>query len=108
MGVHLLESDFGLYILGEGPDALYLALYVNELKICGVKAGLGKKYNMKDLGEAKFFLGLEIRRQPKNDLFLCQEKYGRELLDKFGMREYNSVSTPLEIGEVFRKFGGGC
>ena len=45
MGFHRLESDFGLYILGEGPDALYLALYVDGLfllcieinKICGVK-----------------------------------------------------------------------
>ena len=28
---HRLAADFGLYILGEGDDALYLALYVDEI-----------------------------------------------------------------------------
>ena len=66
-----------------------------------MKTGLGERYNMKDVGEAKFLLGLEIRRQPSGDIFLCQEKYGKELLEKFGMRECNSVSTPREIGVKF-------
>ena len=109
MGFHLLESDFGLYILGEGSEALYLALYVDNMfllcieikKNYGVKTGLGETYNIKDLGEVKFLLGLEIRRQQNGDIFLCQEKYGKKLLDKFGMRECNSVSTPLKIGVKF-------
>ena len=110
MGFHRLASDFWLYILGEGTEALYLALYVDDLylvcieikRICGVKSGLGERYNMKDLGETKFLLGLGIRRRPNGDVFLCQEKYGRELfLSSLVMQEYNYASTPLEIGVKF-------
>ena len=31
MKFHRLQSHFGLYILGEGPETLYLALYVDDL-----------------------------------------------------------------------------
>ena len=56
---------------------------------------------MKDLGKAKFLLGLDIQRQPNGDVFLFQEKYGRDLMDKFGMQDCNAASTPLEIGVKF-------
>ena len=95
MQVHRLASDFGLYIMGEGPEALYLALYVDDVfLLCirlattfGVKRGLGKRYNMKDMGEAKFLLGLEIRRQRGGNVFLVQEKHAKDLLTKFGMQD---------------------
>ena len=32
---------------------------------------------------------------------LCQEKYSKELLNKFGMEDCNSAATPLEIGMKF-------
>ena len=34
-------------------------------------------------------------------MFLCQEKYSKELLSKFGMEECNSAATPLEMGVKF-------
>ena len=109
MGFRRIVSDFGLYVLGTGDNALYLALYVDDLfllclylgRISGVKGQLGHKFKMKDLGEARFLLGLEIRRQPNGDVFLCQEKYYGEVLVKFGMDACNPAATPLELGQVF-------
>ncbi len=39
------------------------------------------RFQMKELGELKHFLGLEID-QVKEGLFLCQQKYTRDLLQK--------------------------
>ena len=57
---------------------VYIALYVNDLFLVGkslseimeVKGGLHKEFKMKDLGEAKFLLGVEIRRRKNGNVFL--------------------------------------
>ena len=63
-----------------------------------MKDGLCSQFKMKDLGEAKFLLGIEIRRQPNGDVFLVQERYARDVVHRFNMRGCKSVSTPLELG----------
>ena len=50
---------------------------------------------MKELGELKHFLGLEVDHR-KEGLFLCQQKYTRDILQKFGMLECKPTSTPME------------
>ncbi|KAL3739333.1 hypothetical protein ACJRO7_020705 [Eucalyptus globulus] len=50
---------------------------------------------MKELGELKHFLGLEIDRT-KEGLFLCQQKYARDFLKKFGMLDCKPIFTPLD------------
>ncbi|XP_030551686.2 uncharacterized mitochondrial protein AtMg00810-like [Rhodamnia argentea] len=48
-----------------------------------------------ELGELKHFSGLKIDRT-KEGLFLCQRKYARDLLKKFGMLGCKPISTPLD------------
>ena len=106
LGFKRLKSDFGIYVKGEGEDAVYIALYVDDLFLVGRKLGLIKEvkdglcgeFKMKDLGEAKFLLGIEIRRQANGDVFLVQERYARDVLKRFNMEGCKSVSTPLELG----------
>ncbi|XP_060973935.1 uncharacterized mitochondrial protein AtMg00810-like [Cannabis sativa] len=50
---------------------------------------------MKELGELKHFLGLEVDRT-KEGLFLCQQKYAKDLLQRFGMLECKPISAPME------------
>ena len=72
---------------------VYIALYVDDLflvgrkleKIKGVKDGLCGEFKMKDLGEAKFMLGIEIRRQVNGDVLLVQERYARDVVKRFNM-----------------------
>ncbi|XP_042754289.1 uncharacterized mitochondrial protein AtMg00810-like [Lactuca sativa] len=47
------------------------------------------------MGELKNFLGLE-HDHTKEGLFLCQQKYTRDILQKCGMLECKLVSTPIE------------
>ena len=50
---------------------------------------------MKELGQLKHFLGLEIDRT-QVELFLCQQKYSKDLLKRFGMLECKITSTLME------------
>lgn len=50
---------------------------------------------MKDLGELKYFLGLEVARLAQG-INLCQMKYILELLSDTGMLGSKHVKTPLE------------
>jgi len=82
LGFARLKSDVGIYVKGKGEEAVYIALYVDDLFMLGiklvkievVKRGLGKEFKMKDLGEAKFLLGIEIRRRDNGDVFSCSRE----------------------------------
>ena len=49
---------------------------------------------MSMMGELKFFLGLQIRQQ-RNDIFISQEKYLKDVLRKFGMQDCKGVKIPM-------------
>ncbi|GKA10481.1 ribonuclease H-like domain-containing protein, partial [Tanacetum coccineum] len=57
-------------------------------------AFLNKKFKIKDLGELKYFLGIEVLKT-KSDLCLSQRKYCLELLHKYGLLACRPVMTPL-------------
>ena len=83
---------------------IYLLLYVDDMLIAcknmseinRLKAQLSSEFEMKNLGAAKKILGMEIHRDRKvGTLFLSQKTYIEKLLERFGMQDANSVSTPL-------------
>jgi hypothetical protein len=49
---------------------------------------------MKDLGELKFFLGIEVIRTPKG-IWLLQRQYALDMLSKYGMVGCKPISVPL-------------
>ena len=51
-------------------------------------------FEIKDLGELHYCLGLEIWRE-KGKTMVTQSKYAREILERFNMYECKAVSTPL-------------
>jgi len=64
-----------------------------------IKDALHKRFEMKDLGEAKVILGLEIRRDKAlGALKMSQGKYAGQVLEMSGMAECNPIGTPLEVG----------
>ena len=51
---------------------------------------------MKELRALNYFLGIEMECT-KEGLFLCQEKYARNLLQKYGMFDCKSLALPIEM-----------
>jgi hypothetical protein len=50
---------------------------------------------MTDLGELHHFLGVNVHRN-KSGLFLSQQQYTLEILDRANMLHCNPLSTPVE------------
>lgn len=58
---------------------------------------LSSRFEMKDLGESKMLLGIEIfRNHSKESVFTCQDRYVRRILERFGMSNAN-LATPAEL-----------
>ncbi|KAE8732640.1 hypothetical protein F3Y22_tig00001818pilonHSYRG00042 [Hibiscus syriacus] len=84
---------------------IYLLLYVDDMLIASksqkeidkLKDQLNQEFEMKDLGEAKKILGMEISRdRQRGKLCLTQKQYLRKVLQCFGMNENTKhVSIPL-------------
>lgn len=67
-----------------------------------VMRGLSKQFEIKDLGEAKYCLGIEIRQEGKH-IRLSQAGYIREILNRFGMTDCKPSRTPLVVGSTLLK-----
>ncbi|KAE8675325.1 Detected protein of unknown function [Hibiscus syriacus] len=102
-GYSITPTDSSLFVkVNEGKLAIVL-VYVDDLIITGddeaeilqTKENLSVRFQMKELGQLKHFLGLEVDRAHKG-IFLCQQKYAKDLLMRFGMLEYKSTSTTME------------
>jgi Reverse transcriptase (RNA-dependent DNA polymerase) len=107
LGLTRNAADDCLYVRIEGGATFLIALYVNDLLIaCGgiaymaeIKAALSQRFEMKDLGEAKMCLGLEISRNRKDGvLTLSQAKYISSVLSRYGMDGAYGAHTPMEAG----------
>eukprot|EP00253_Pinus_taeda_P033219 PITA_33219 len=67
----------------------------NESYIASIKKELGKSFEMTDLGYVHYYLGIEVTQHPKS-IFLSQQKYIGDLLNRFGTIECNLLTTPME------------
>ena len=102
-GYSVTPADTSLFVkANEGKLAIVL-VYVDDLVITGddeeeiprTKENLSVRFQMKELGQLKHFLGLEIDRTQEG-IFLCQQKYSKDLLKRFGMLECKPISKPME------------
>nr|GEZ94248.1 putative ribonuclease H-like domain-containing protein [Tanacetum cinerariifolium] len=70
----------------------------DEEEIKRLKEGLFAEFEMKDLGNLKYFLGIEILRSPKG-IFICQKKYILDLLAEIGMINCKLADTSMMVNQ---------
>lgn len=86
----------------------YLAIYVDDVILIGPQQLLKEfQHNIgfayKDLGRARYLLGLEIKYSP-NGITLTQAAYAARVLSRFNMAECNPRATPLDPNTYPEKF----
>ncbi|GAX84605.1 hypothetical protein CEUSTIGMA_g12026.t1 [Chlamydomonas eustigma] len=102
------DADAGLFVRygKQRSDNVYLLVYVddcllitskdNKSSLLNLKSQLASILNIHDMGEAKFFLGMEIERnREKRTLVLSQRRFTEELLNKYSMIESKGKSVPM-------------
>nr|GFB56223.1 putative ribonuclease H-like domain-containing protein [Tanacetum cinerariifolium] len=70
----------------------------DEKEIKRLNEGLFTEFEMKDLENLKYFLGIEVLRSPKG-IFICQKKYILDLLAEIGMINCKPANTPMMINQ---------
>ena len=105
MGFVKSAYDSCVYIRTDGARAVtYLVLYVDDMlvaaasmeEINAIKEELKKEFEMKDLGEAKMILGMDILRiRDEGRIWLMQEDYLGKIVKRFQMENSKQVSVPL-------------
>jgi len=68
----------------------------SKVEITKLKKLLSSEFDMKDLGAAKKYLGMEITRHRKSGLlFLSHQNYVKKVLQRFNIQDAKAISTPI-------------
>lgn len=107
LGFVVSNYDSCLYVNKNAKDYIYLLVFVDDLLICSrnleainnIKLKLTERFVMKDLGEIKSYIGIDINYyKNKNLMFLNQTKYIESLAEKYNLKEAKLYDTPMEAG----------
>ena len=89
-----------------GGESTIIGVYVDDFVIAGenserieqVKTSLSEKFDVKDLGELHYFLGVQVVQDHKRGtVWMGQPTFTEFVLQKYNMSEAKSVKTPVSV-----------
>ena len=98
------QSDHTLFINHSAQGKITLLIvYVDDIILTGdnheemhkLKTLLANEFEIKDLGNLKYFLGMEVARSSKG-ISISQRKYTLDLLEETGMLGCKPANTPMD------------
>lgn len=97
------QSDHSLFIYRTPTSITVMLVYVDDMVLAGsdpqviqdVKVFLSTRFQIKDLGHLKYFLGIEIAKS-NDGLYLHQSKYVSDLLKDVGLSNCKESQLPVE------------
>ncbi|KAL4342158.1 hypothetical protein GQ457_08G026470 [Hibiscus cannabinus] len=102
--------DQCIYQKVSGSKICFLILYVDDILLATndrgmlheVKQFLSKNFDMKDMGDASYVIGIKIHRdRHKGILGLSQETYINKVLERFRMKDCSPSVAPIVKGDKF-------
>ncbi|KAM1377387.1 hypothetical protein ACFX1Q_038885 [Malus domestica] len=114
-GYQQSKADYSLFVRNHDGKFTALLVYVDDIILAGnniqaiedIKSFLTKQFKLKDLGQLKYFLGIEIARSSKG-IALSQRKYALEILEDAGYLGAKVATSPMEQNLSLRKDEGQC
>jgi len=104
IGFRASKIDTSLFILNVNHDFCYLLIYVDDILLTGNNSDLiqclitllSLEFKLRDLGDAHYFLGIEVAPTSMG-LMLSQHKYALDILSHAGMSSCKLVDTPASV-----------
>jgi len=99
------RADYSLYVKQTGEYLLIVIIYVDDLIILAsimkmmewLKSKLEDEFDMSDLGELHYCLGIEFKRdRAKRTITMSQRKYIEKVLKRYNMEDCKPIGTPLD------------
>ena len=106
-------EDNCVYAKFKNGKYIFLVLYVDDILLASsdvnllleTKKFLSSKFDMKDLDEASFILGIEIHLDRENGVLeLSQKAHLEKVLKKYSMQNYKSSPALIVKGDRYGKF----
>lgn len=110
LGYTQCQADHTLFLrTSQAKKISLLIVYVDDIILSGndeeelqkLKKQLAQEFEVKDLGNLKYFLGMEVARSRKG-IVVSQRKYTLDLLKETGMIGCKPVDTPMD---PYKKLG---
>jgi hypothetical protein len=102
-GFEMGKADSTIFTHKVDSDIFVCQIYVDDIifsstdqKFCEFSRIMTMRSEMSTMGELKFFLGFQIK-QMKEDTFICQTKYAKDMLKKFDMSDAKPIKIPMAI-----------
>ncbi|CAL5381095.1 unnamed protein product [Camellia sinensis] len=100
------QSDHTMFFKHKNGKKTILIVYVDDIILTGddieemrkLKTVLATEFEVKDLGQMRYFLGMEVARSKKG-ISVSQRKYTLDLLTETGMLGCKPSDTPVEAGK---------
>lgn len=96
--------EYAVYVKKDGHSVLIVCIYVDDILITGneksqierFKEDLAQSFDMTDLGEMCFYLGIKVEQKP-DGIFASQQAYIYKVLRQFNMSNCSPVDTPISM-----------
>jgi hypothetical protein len=96
------KVDTTLFTKNIGKDLFVLQIYIDDIIFGSTNQDycdefrkmMANEFEMSMIGEFCYFLGLQIK-QLKNETFVSQGKYIKDMLKKFGMEDARGISITM-------------
>ncbi|PNW85386.1 hypothetical protein CHLRE_03g183950v5 [Chlamydomonas reinhardtii] len=107
LGFTPATADPALFVRQDEAGLVYVLVHVDDLlvaagcpvQLAAVKSAIGACFEVRDLGEASTYLGMQINRDPSTgEILLLQRRYIEELLQRHHMMDAKPRSLPLPPG----------
>ncbi|GJV52793.1 putative ribonuclease H-like domain-containing protein [Tanacetum coccineum] len=102
--------DKTLFIKKDKGDIMLVQVYVDDIIFGSTKKSLcvefeqmmHKRFQMSSMGELTFFLRLQVKKKD-NGIFISQDKYVADILNKFDFVTMKTASTLIETNKALLK-----
>ena len=105
LGLTRCQAEHAVFYRYTNEGALIVAVDVDDLTmagsskqvILGFKDHLHENFQIKDLGDLRWLLGIEVKRDhARHTVSLSQRSYIDKIVERFALQDAKPVSTPLD------------